>query len=174
MKTSETYYHPVVPQATANLLEAIRGVLANIGDGLNDTELTGLLQKTALPTHGEFRFVSYADRSVTLSVPTQNLANWYPKEGWILPAKREVALAIAEQHDLSLCEPPDTLYPWMDLPNPHHHLELSNGREIVIVAHPYYLKVKLFVAGDPVRHSRNSQKPLTLGADILEDLAALY
>ena len=156
------------------MLDSIRSIQSGIGDGLNDAELTCLLQKSALPMEAGFGFLSYSDRCVTFSVPKQEMAKWYPQQGWIMETKERIAREIAEKHDLSLCEPPDTLYPWHDMPNPHHHLEMSNGRETVVVAHSQYLKIRLFLAADPVRNLRCAQRPAVLSPDLLEDLSALY
>ncbi len=48
----------------------------------------------------------------------------------------------------------------------HHHLEMSHGSETVVIAHPRYLKIRLFES--------ETQRPLSLPKDLLERLAALY
>jgi hypothetical protein len=158
----------------AQLLDVIREMHDSVGDGLNDNEFTRLLEKTDLSGEAGFAFLSYGDRFVTLSVPPQHLANWHPEKGWIVQEKEKIARAIAEKHDLTLCVPPDTLFSWHDSPNPHHHFELSNGRETVVIIHPQYLKIRLFVATERGLYTRVAQRPLNLGADLLQELSALY
>lgn len=156
-----------------HLLDAIKAIRSEVGDGLNDDEFTQLLLRMELPSEAGFAFLCYCDRFVTLSVPHQDPANWYPERGWILPGKEKIARSIAEKHGLSLCEPPDMLYPWFRAPNPHHHLQLSNQKEIVIIIHPQYLKIRLFVATSATRSVRSTQKPFFC-QDLLQDLAGLY
>ena len=163
----------VVIESGNHLLDAIRTIRSEVGDGLGDDEFTRLLQQMELPTESGFTFLCYCDRFVTLSVPRQQPANWYPEKGWIVPAKEKIARTIAEKYGLSLCEPPDILYPWLHASNPHHHLQLSNQQEIVIIAHPQYLKIRLFVATSPTRSVRSTQKPFHC-QNLLQDLAALY
>jgi len=161
-----------------HLLDAIRRLRANVGDGLNDHELTRLLRETFLPTEAGFAFLSLADRLVTLSVPPQDPANWYPEQGWIAAKKERIARRVAKKYGLSLHEPPDVntsyLSPRRDLPDPHHHLELSDGEETMVIAHPHYLKVALFIPISPRRGGSGAQGPPPGWPDFLEDLSALY
>lgn len=150
---------------------------ASVGDGLNDEELTRLLCEERL-TEAGFGFLNFADGFVTLSVPPQDLANWYPDRGWIALEKERIAKAIAEKHQLSVFEPPDqntsTLFPPSNPPEIHHHLELSNRWETVVVAHPFYLKVRLFGTKSEFLYNLLVHNPLELRADLLEDLCTLY
>lgn len=161
-------------ETDAHLLDTIRAFRANVGDGLNDDEFTRFLQKAGLQAESGFEFLSYSDRFVTLSVPGQEMAKWYPEKGWISVAKERIVRAIAEKHKLLLCQPPDLVFPWVGLPNLHHHLELSDGRETVIMIHPLYLKVRLFVTAGAILNARAAQRPLLMGDDLMQDLAALY
>ena len=160
------------------LLETIRALQASVGDDLNEDEVTRLLRESALPIEAGFRFLSFSDGVVTLTVPRQELANWYPERGWIMPEKEEIARAIAKKYELSLLEPPDVnssaLYPRPDSPGPHHHLELSNRRETVVVAHPQYLKIRLFSRPSGFLHTPGARIPLLLSPELLEDLSFLY
>jgi hypothetical protein len=164
----------VAPKPGKHLLDAIRTIRARVGDGLNDDEFTRLLHQAEMPIESGFAFLSYCDRFVTLKVPRQQLSNWYPQRGWVVPAKEKLARTIAEKYGLSLCEPPDMLSPWPGSPDPHHHLELSNQQETIIVVHPEYLKIRLFVPTSPARSACTSQKPLVLGPDLLQDLSTFY
>lgn len=176
--------HPVAPHyemvlnSSTHLLDRIVAVRASVGDGLNDYEFTRLLQRTALPTEADFVFLSFSDGFATLTVPQQDLANWYPDRGWIVAEKERIARAIAEKHGFSLCEPPDQssgfLFPRSNPLTTHHHLELTNQVETVVVAHPRYLKIRLFGAAPTARHLGNGQVPLRLAPDLLQDLSALY
>ena len=108
-----------------------------------------------------------------LSVPRQELATWYPKEGWIAPAKEKIAQAIADKYELMLAEPPDAPMSGRGA-RTHHHLELNSLWETSIVAHPRYLKVRLFGTVSGSRLARGASGPLWLGSDLLRDLSALY
>ncbi len=167
-----------IPTPTASLLDTIKAIRASVGDGLNDDELTRLLRQTGLPTEAGFAFLSFCGGCVTLTVPQQELKNWYPERGWIAPEKETVARALAETHKLSLYEPPDIvsscLYPQSGAPESHHHLELSNRRETVVVAHPQYLKIRLYGATAGSRSSLDVKGPLPLCPGLLRDLAAIY
>jgi len=161
-----------------HLLETIISARTSVGEGLNEDELTRLLRQTALLAEAGFAFVSFSGGVVTLSVPQQDLANWYPEKGWIVPEKERVARAVAEKYDLLVGEPPDEtsgfLFPGSGARNVHHHLELRNRWETVIVAHPTYLKVRVFSATRENRATGDAKKPLLLGPDLLHDLSALY
>jgi len=162
------------PAHCKHLLDCVRSMRVNVGDALNDEEFTRLFQQTDPPEESGFKFVSYCDRFVMLSVPQQELANWYPEQGWILPAKEKIAKAIAAKYELTLCEPPDMKHPCGNFPNPHHHFEFNAGQETVIIAHPQFLKVRVFVLAGHTFNARTAQKPLLLGHDLLQDLSALY
>ncbi len=161
-------------KAGAHLLDTIRDFRITVGDGLNDYEFTRLLEQMELPIKAGFSFLSYCDRFVTLKVPRQRLENWYPDRGWILPAKEQVARLIAETYGLTLCEPPDAVFPADDSGSPHHHLELNDRRETIVIAHPQFLKVRLFGAPTHNLYSRTVKLPIRLGADLLQDLSNLY
>ena len=53
------------------LLETVRALQASVGDDLDDNEVTRLLRESALPTEAGFRFLSFSDCFVTLTVPRQ-------------------------------------------------------------------------------------------------------
>lgn len=168
----------VISKPSSHLLDAIRATRENVGDVLNDDELTRLLRQTGLPTEAGFAFLSFSDGFVTMTVPQQDPANWYPEKGWIVAAKEKIARAIAERYELSLWEPPDIasgfLFPHSESQSIHHHLQLSNRSETVIVAHPNYLKVRMFGMWSGSRSVSGAKGLLLLGPDFLQDLAALY
>jgi len=150
--------------ATAlNLLEKVSSVRATMGDGLNDEELTLLMRQEALPSEAGFTFVALCDGWATFRVPPQDPANWYPEKGWIAPKKEVFAKAIAQKCGYSLGEPPDERHLGSVA---HHHLEMSRQGQVVVIAHPRYLKVRLFDAW--------TKRQLSLPPDILEQLATLY
>ncbi len=148
-----------------HLLDVIKAFCACVGDGLNEDELTRLLQVAALPPEAGFGFVSLSGGFVTLSVPPQDLAHWHPETGWIVPEKERVASGIAERYGLFLHEPPDVnssyLDPGSESTRPRHHLEFSDHRDAVVIAHPSFLKVRLFTTP-------------TDNPEFLAALAALY
>ena len=168
----------VMSKPSTHLLDAIRATRESVGDGLNDDELTRLLRQTTLPTEEGFAFLSFCSGIVTLSVPHQDLANWYPEQGWIAPEKERNARAIAEKYGLLLGEPPDEpssfRCPSSAPANIHHHLELRNRWDAIIVVHPNYLKVRMFGVSPESRYVWDAKQPLLLGPDVLQDLSALY
>jgi hypothetical protein len=167
---------PMAPVASQgkHILQIIREIHTSIGDGLNDNEMMCLLQRMNLPTEAGFTFLSYSDRVVTFCVPAQDAAVWYTEKCWIPEEKERIAGEIAMKHGLSLCKPPDTLYPGKDAPNPHHHLEMCADHESIVVVHPQYLKVRLFMAAGTARLKHGALRPVPLDLNLLEDLAALY
>ena len=64
--------------------------------------------------------------------------------------------------------------PQLNSPNPHHHLELCNRRDTIVIAHPNYLKIRLFSTSSGTLHAGGPQVPLLLDSALLHDLAALY
>lgn len=143
---------------------------AIVGEGLNDEELTGLLRQEALFPEDGFTFVSLSGGYATFSVPPQDLAKWYRENGWIAPEKEIIARVIAKKCGLLLYEPPDECRPFespeFGSSRMCHHLELADNSVTIVVAHPHYLKVRLF--------DRAEKIPLPLRGDFLEQLAALY
>jgi hypothetical protein len=157
-----------------HLLNFIQALREEAGDELSEEGFVRLLKKTELPTESGFAFVSYCDRFVTLSVPQQDPENWYPAKGWILPAKVKIAKAIGDKYGLSLYEPPDVAYPPFDKPNHHHHMELGNRNETIIIAHPQFLKIRLFPATNFFCSTVPAYPPFPLGPHLLQDLSGLY
>ena len=162
-----------------HLLDAIRAARESVGEGLNDDELTRLLLlDTELPTEAGFTFLSFSGGVVTLNVPQQDLAKWYPEKGWITPEKERVARAIAEKYQLALGEPPDLVssyrFPNSEQATVHHHLELANRRETVVIAHPKYLKVRIYRDAADGVFGIGARKPFELGPELLQDLSGLY
>jgi hypothetical protein len=168
----------VIPKPSTHLLDTIRVLRMSVGDGLNDDELTRLLQRTALPTEAGFAFLSYSDDFITLSVPQQVLANWYPDKGWIVAEKERIAREIAKKYGLSLYEPVDVAASgWLPQAGStaiHHHLEFCDRWQTVIMAHPVYLKVRQFGESPAHRYVWETHCPLQFGPNLLQDLAALY
>src|SRR3974377_2215684 len=78
-----------------HLLDTILAIRAGVGDGLNDHELTQLLRDGTLLSEAGFSFLSFSEGIVTLTVPEQDLATWYPEHGWIAPEKEKLARALA-------------------------------------------------------------------------------
>ncbi|MGD1018266.1 MAG: hypothetical protein ABSA12_02995 [Verrucomicrobiia bacterium] len=154
----------IMTDATAlNLLERISSVRTTMGDGLNDEELTLLMRQDALPSEAGFTFVALCDGWATFRVPTQDPANWYPESGRIALKKEALAKAIAQKCGYSLEEPPDERLLGSLV---HHHLEMSRQGQVVVIAHPRYLKVRLFDTW--------TKRRLSLPPDIMEQLATLY
>lgn len=162
-----------------HLLNAIRAARESVGEGLNDDELTRLLLlDTELPTEAGFTFLSFSGGVVTLSVPQQDLAKWYPEKGWVAPEKEKIARAIAEKYQLALGEPPDLVssfrFPCAEQGTAHHHLEMANRRETVVIAHPRYLKVRIYRDAADGAFGMHERNPFVLGPELLQYLSALY
>lgn len=167
---------PIAPPT--NLLGAIKTIRAVVGEALNDDELTRFLRESALPTEAGFAFLIFSKGYVMLSVPHQDPSDWYPRQGWIAPDKERIARAIAKKYELSLYEPMDMTSGFENHHAGsaifHHHLEFTDGRQTVIVAHPLYLKVCLFGRSSDHRYAWEALCPLPLGPDLLQDVSRLY
>jgi hypothetical protein len=166
------------PESEPNLLEAIKTIRASVGDGLNDDELTRLLRESPLPVQAGFTFLSFSEGAVTLSVPPQDLDRWYSPTRWIHPEQEQRAKAIADKYGLTLSEPPDLdhsyLHPQAESPNPHHHIELYRGQQTIVVAHPHYLKIRLYQQSGTVPGINLHPIAPRFGSAFLEDLSGLY
>lgn len=160
----------------AQLLYRVASARASVGDGLNDSEFTSFLQQRVLPAEAGFGFLSYSDGVVLLSVPPQDPMEWYPETGWIRPGKERIARAIATKFQWTFCEPPDVA-PHFVRPSAdsiHHHIELMDSMQTLVVAHPHYLKVRLYGSGSRPGYGCTISQALPLDPDLLRDLAALY
>jgi hypothetical protein len=161
-----------------NLLDAIKLTRAEVGEALNDDELTRYLRQFPWPTEAGFAFLIFSNGYVTLSVPHQDLADWHPQQGWITPWKEQIAKTIAEKYGLELYEPIDVSSRFQNhragIATVHHHLEFTDNRQSVIVAHPLYLKVCLFGKSSEHRYAWEPLCPLPLGPDLLRDISRLY
>lgn len=171
MKHSELF-----DQESESLLEAIRETCSVVGDGLKDEEFTALLRQTALPIERGFSFLSFSHGYVTMSVPRQDPGNWYMKAGGIVPGKAGIAKWISAKHGLFLYEPVDAsarVYQHSGL-FVHCHFEFADPRQTIIIAHPCYLKVRLFGLSPEHRYACETLSRLPLGPDLLEDISELY
>jgi hypothetical protein len=164
--------------ADVHLLETIKWLCARFGDSVTDDELTELLRQTALPTEAGFAFLRFSDGCVTLAVPPQNVSDWYAQSGSFAPLKRWIARIIAQKHGLSVQETiqdaSKPLLPPTEVPNVHNHLELNDPSETLVVAHPRFLKVRVFESGLADRDDPDSNKIVPLPPDLLTDLSLLY
>ena len=160
-----------------NLLDTIKTTRADAGEALNDDELTRLLREYPLPVEAGFAFLTFSDGCVTLSVPHQNPADWYPQQGWIAPDKERIAKMIAETCGLQLYEPVDVTSIVQNHHAgsiAHHHFEFTDSRQTVIVAHPLYLKVRLFGKSPDHRYAWEAPCQLPLAPNLLQDFSPLY
>jgi hypothetical protein len=178
MNTLSTSTTQVSSSIAPHLLDAIVAARVSVGDGLTDDEFTRLVRQTGSPNEAGFAFLSYSDGVVTLTVPEQDLARWHPEKGWIAAEKERIGSAIAAKYGLSLHEPPDRgssyLYPRRGSPKLHHHLELCNQQDTIIVAHPQYLKIRLFGARSGMLTPGRPQVSLVFEPELLQELSALY
>jgi hypothetical protein len=164
-------------QRGSHLLDTIAAMRISVGDGLDDAEFSLLLRENSLLNEAGFAFLCFSKGFVTLTVPEQDLTGWYLEEGGIAPEKKRIAAGLAEKYELSLYEPVDTIVTFWQPENgsaaTHHHLELCRAGLTVVVAHPHYLKVRLFGAPH-YRYEWETHRPLKLGPELLQDWAALY
>jgi len=157
-----------MPASAEDLLEVVKCFRAVTGDSLTDEEFTFLLLGKHLLAEAGFHFLCFHNGCVTLSVPRQDDESWRPAERWISPEKERIAACLANKYGLMLTEPPDAALRWI-VPNGmavRHHLQLSNRKETIVIAHPEFLKIRLYASDTglilpPVR-------------GFLKDLAALY
>ena len=161
----------------SHLLETILATRSGVDEGLSDDDLT-LLLRTTLLTEAGFSFLSFSRGLVTLTVPEQELTKWYPERGWIAPEKEVTARAIAAKYELSFYEPVDSVTNnWLPVKAPelaHHHIQMNDRLQTVIVAHPKYLKVRVLGRSERYRYDWEALCPVHLGPEILQDLSALY
>jgi hypothetical protein len=158
----------IMPPTAGNLLETVKYNRAMTGDALEDDEFSFLMLQKHLPTEADFEFLCFRKGCVTLSVPLQDDACWHPAHGWISPEKEKVAALLAKKYKLMLSEPPDaglrSLVPCgMAI---RHHIQLWNRKETIVIAHPEFLKVRLYASDTGLVF------PPVPG--LLKDLAALY
>jgi len=154
-------------QKTEFLLEIIRTIRARVGDGLEDEEFAFFLQRRNLPEDSGFTFMCYHDGCVTLAVPPQDGTSWQ-QSGWIAPAKEIIGVELAQKHGLILSAPPDAPPTFISSGawEYHHHLRLSNRKETLIIAHPEFLKIRLYDTG--------TNLDIPLAPELLKELSALY
>lgn len=180
MNTPATAEAVAPSEKNKHLLDAIKQFRTCIGDGLNDVEFSLFLQMAALPAENGFEFLCFSNRYVTLRVPKQDTDKWYRDKGWVCEDKEKRARQIAEKYGLSLYHPPDAVGNHHVTPNSEaeqhscHHLEMSHNREIFIVIHPHYLKVRLFQATGAPQHGFSVHRTPHMGPELLKDLSTLY
>jgi hypothetical protein len=165
---SNTGTSVINPTKRLDLLGLIRQSRQTVSSGLADEEFTFFLLKKKLPTEAGFEFLCFHDGCVSLTVPPQDDRCWHPSTGWVSAVKEKLAEAFARKHRLTVSEPPDSslLFLLPDGAKLNHHLRFSDRRETVVIAHPEYLKIRLY--------SSDKNLMLPLAQDLLSDLAALY
>lgn len=156
-----------------NLVAEAMQLKTLVGDGLDDSELTELLKSKLSPVDG-FRILCFSHGKLTLGVPAQGGTGWFGSTGTIAPAKEAVARTIADQHRLTLCEPPDKLVYGSPRPGAHRHLEFANRWRTVAVAHPLYIKLRVCGGGEHENVPVESEAAIAQCATLFRDLAALY
>ena len=136
---------------------------------MEDDELSFLIRKRNLPCEAGFSFLCLHGGCVTLAVPEQDENAWHPPPRRFLSLQKEgIAVALAKKHQLALYEPPDapsaTFAPCAS--EAHHHIQLAYRTETLVIAHPAFLKVRLYWS--------KTNLPIPLSPDLLDDLSALY
>lgn len=161
------------PEAARHALERLIELRTSVGDGLNDYEFTQLVAPEFFLDEEGFSMVCFSDGWVTLRTPPQDLSAWYSESGWLSDAKEAIAVRVAAKYDLSVCEPPDRLGYMAPPRGTHHHLELVNNREAVVVAHPLFLKIRLMstAAGGTIWSHKHALPPLV---ELFQEIVELY
>ena len=166
------------PGERLNVLDAIRWLHLTAGECLSDEELTQLIIADGAPVEQGFGFACFSKGCITFRVPRQDLGEWYPEKGWVAPKKEALARAIATENGLSLCEPPDLAHYSPCSPAEaaivHHHRALFSPWETIVIAHPRFLKVRLFGRASGEHCGRTGQVALTLRPELMQELAQLY
>ena len=144
-----------------------------IGDGLNDFEFTEFIKSKLGQSQDGFGILSFSEGCLTVSVPAQKPADWYGEKCAIARTKEDAARAIAERHQLTLCEPPDKLVYGALGPGAHRHLEFANRWNTVAVAHPLYVKLRV-CGGEHHNVPVDSEAAVAQCAELFRDLALLY
>jgi len=166
-----------VPSAltpAADLASAAMRLRCCIGDGLNDFEFSEFIKSRLAPSADGFSILSFSEGCFTLSVPRQDTRQWYGEKCAIARPKEDQARAIADRHQLTLCEPPDKLVYGSPGPNAHRHLEFANRWNTVAVAHPLYLKLRVCSGGEHHDAPVDSEAAIAQCARLLGDLTVLY
>jgi hypothetical protein len=153
-------------------LDQLLQLKSSVGDGLNDHEFTRLALATLPAALTGFSFLCFSDLFVTLAVPPQNLEKWCAPPRWIAEGKEELARKIAEDFHLMVCEPPDQLSYIIAPRDAHHHLEFVTLSETVAVAHPLYIKLRLF--SQTTKCFNRSREVLPPIVPLFREIAQLY
>jgi len=157
----------------AHALERLIELRASVGDGLNDSEFTHLVESQLELEEEGFSIVGFFEDWVTLRTPRQDSTRWYGKDHWLTEDKEAIASRISKKYDLSVCEPPDRMTYMTPPPGAHHHLEFVNAREAVAVAHPLYLKIRL-ISTDCSGLIWKRHETLPPVVELFRDLVPLY
>ncbi len=145
-----------------DVLAKVRGLQNEIGEGVDEAVLTDLLRaEGGLDAHG-FRFLRISRGFAVFEVPKQNERNWYREGGWPAVAKERIGRRIAAKHHLEVHEPPDLDTALVYGEYRRHCIVLDNSQDILVVAHPRYLKIRI------------SRQQAILGPTLMEDLHFLY
>lgn len=158
------------------LLDQIRALLNEIGNSLNDDELTRLFRQSSLPKDLGFMFLSYASGYVTLCL-TAALADNPTRDSWLKPEHVKIAVGIANKYGLTLYEPPDSNHSFTANASEafeKHHYQFDLRKDTVVIAHFAFLKIRLAPPPFALLHQESIHKGLFSGTELLQDLSTLY
>ena len=114
---------------------------------------------------------------MALSVPEQDLAEWYEGNGSISSVKKWLAALIGEQHKLSVKEMalvrPDCLLTTGESTSTHSCLVFIHDFQAMVVASPVALKVRMLEASS-ARTSWDSTEPPPEWSHLLPDFSLLF
>jgi hypothetical protein len=165
------------PDGQKHLLDAVKSFWLYLGSDLDDNEISLFLRDARLPVEAGFAFMGFSGGCVTLTVPKQDPEDWYSEANWIAREKESIARDVAKKYNLLLSKPVDgplNFHPPAGTGALHHHLTLADNRQTVIVAHPLFLKIRLFGKSMEHTYGGEPQFPLPLGHELLQDLSPLY
>jgi hypothetical protein len=163
----------VLPTEEASVIEQTIELRRSVGDSLTDAQFTEIAARILPRQSGGFAFGCYSDGCIILNVPKQDLGKWYSAGRWISAAKEEVARRIAERFELALCEPPDRRDYIIPPASAHHHVELIKGSESMVVAHPLFLKIRVF-SESPMKHFWARHEHLPDAEELFEAFRELF
>jgi hypothetical protein len=159
------------------LLDQIRSFRHEIGDGLNDDEITRLIRRASLDEDSEFEFLSYSSGFVTLCSREKCIGRRISNEMWVSPKRMECAVNIAAKYGLEVYEPlnvDNTFTVFGGSQTRQRHFEFAFRQETIAIAHSVYIKVLLYMPKSLMLRHKTELNQVFSSSALLADLAQLY
>jgi hypothetical protein len=158
------------------LLDQIRMLRQEIGDGLTDDDLTRLIRQTRLVKDTGFEFLSYASGFVTLC-PQSPSSKHQPADTWVSAERARLAATIAAEFGLEVYEPlnRNNTYSFDNaMASMGRHFEFTVRQEPIAIAHAAYLKILLDMPRSVILRHRSELDRVFTSSILLDELARLY